>query len=64
MTARECRHNAKICLNLARQTSEIYAKMALIELAKELWSMANHLERPKHANSFAARGRRRDGTSP
>jgi len=43
-TAKECRHNAEICLKLARETSEIYAKMALIELAKEFRAVANRLE--------------------
>jgi hypothetical protein len=32
-TTKECRHNAEICLMLASETEEIYAKMALIELA-------------------------------
>jgi hypothetical protein len=31
-TTNECRHNAEICLMLAGETKEIYAKMALIEL--------------------------------
>jgi hypothetical protein len=44
-TPKECRHNAEICRKLARQTSEIYAKMALIELANEFRAMAESLER-------------------
>jgi len=31
-TARECRHNAEICLKLARETNEIYARTALLEI--------------------------------
>ena len=34
-TAKECRYNAEICLRLAQETSEIYVKTALIELAEE-----------------------------
>jgi transposase len=33
-TTNECPHNAEMCLMLARETKEIYAKMALIELAR------------------------------
>lgn len=44
-TTNECRHNAEICLMLARETKEIYAKMALIELATEFRILAEDLER-------------------
>jgi hypothetical protein len=44
-TPKECRNNAEICRKLARQTNEIYAKMALIELANEFRTMAEALER-------------------
>jgi hypothetical protein len=44
-TTNECRHNAEICLVLARDTKEIYAKMALIELAREFRILAEDLER-------------------
>jgi hypothetical protein len=44
-TPKECRNNAEICRKLARQTDEIYAKMALIELANEFRAMAEALER-------------------
>ena len=43
-TAKECRYNAEICLKLANETSEIYAKNALIELAEEFRALARHLE--------------------
>jgi hypothetical protein len=39
-TPEECRHNTEICLKLASDTSEIYVKTALIELAREFRSMA------------------------
>jgi hypothetical protein len=45
MTANEFRQNADDCLKLAHETTEIYAKMALIELATEFRAMAEHLER-------------------
>ena len=44
-TTNECRHNAKICLMLASETEEIYAKMALIELATKFRILAEDLER-------------------
>jgi hypothetical protein len=44
-TTNECRHNAEICLMLARETKEIYAKMALIELATEFRTLAEDVER-------------------
>jgi hypothetical protein len=37
-TTKECERNAELCLKLARETKEIYAKIALLELAKDwLW---------------------------
>jgi hypothetical protein len=45
-TKEECRHNAETCLMLASETAEIYAKMALIELATEFRRVrAEDLER-------------------
>jgi hypothetical protein len=44
-TTKECRHNAEICLMLASETEQIYAKMALIELATEFRILAEDLER-------------------
>jgi hypothetical protein len=43
-TAKECRYNAEICLKLADETREIYARSALIELAEEFRALAKHLE--------------------
>jgi hypothetical protein len=45
MTPKESRQNAEDCLKLARQTNQIFAKAALIEMAKEFRAMAEHLER-------------------
>jgi hypothetical protein len=44
-TPNEFRKNAEDCLKLARETAEIYARMALIEMATEFRVMAEHLER-------------------
>ena len=49
-TTKECRHNAEICLMLASETAEIYAKMALIELATEFRVLAEDLERRRVVN--------------
>jgi hypothetical protein len=43
-TPKECRYNAEMCLKLADETREIYAKKALIELAEEFRALATHLE--------------------
>jgi type IV secretion system protein VirD4 len=45
MTTRQYRHNAEICLRLASETKEIYARMALIDLATEFRALAEALER-------------------
>jgi hypothetical protein len=45
MTPQEFRKNAEDCLKLAQETDEIYAKMALIEMAAEFRVMADNLER-------------------
>jgi hypothetical protein len=42
--AKQYRHNAEVCLKLASQTKEIYAKMALIDLATEFRALAEDLE--------------------
>jgi hypothetical protein len=51
-TSKECRYHAEECLKLASETKEIYAKMALIELANEFRATAEFLEReerqPRH----------------
>ena len=43
-TAKQYRHNAEVCLKLASQTKEIYAKIALIDLATEFRALAGDLE--------------------
>ena len=44
-TPKECRQNAEDCLKRATESNEIYAKTALIELARELHATAEELER-------------------
>ena len=56
-TKEECRHNAETCLMLASETAEIYAKMALIELATEFRVLAEDLER-RQSKSLAYDARR------
>ena len=52
-TAKECRFNAEICLKLADETREIYARSALIELAEEFRALARHLEHSTKSERFA-----------
>jgi hypothetical protein len=54
-TAKECRLNAESCLALARESPEMYVRMALIELANEFRAMAEQLER-EEAKSSSMRG--------
>jgi hypothetical protein len=44
-TPKEFRKNAEDCLRLAHETTEIYARMALIQMATEFRVMAEDLER-------------------
>jgi hypothetical protein len=43
-TSREYRHRAEECLKLANETAEIYARMALLELAGEFSAMAQQID--------------------
>jgi uncharacterized damage-inducible protein DinB len=43
-TVKQYRYNAEVCLKLASETKEIYAKMALIDLATEFRALAEDLE--------------------
>ena len=49
-TTKECRQNAEICLMLASETTEIYAKTALIELATEFRALAELSEPARWSN--------------
>jgi hypothetical protein len=46
-TSKQYRHNAQVCLKLASETTPIYAKMALIDLAREFRALAEDLERER-----------------
>jgi hypothetical protein len=48
-TSMEYRHNAEVCLELASETKEIYAHMALVDLATEFRALAEDLERLRRA---------------
>ena len=43
-TSREYRHRAEECLKLANEAAEIYARMALLELAGDFRVMAQQLD--------------------
>jgi hypothetical protein len=43
-TPAEFRQNAEDCLKLANEANQFYAKMALIELAPEFCTLAEHLK--------------------
>jgi hypothetical protein len=48
-TSKQYRHNAQVCLKLASETTQIYAKIALIDLATEFRALAEDLERRQRA---------------
>jgi hypothetical protein len=51
-SSKEYRHNAAVCLKLARETREVYAKWALIDLAREFRALAEDLERIRRAAQY------------
>ena len=51
-TPKEYRHNAEVCLKLASETREIYAQMALVDLATEFRALAKDLERLRRAAQY------------
>ena len=51
-TTKECRQNAEICLMLASETTEIYVKTALIELATEFRALAELSEPARVVNQI------------
>jgi hypothetical protein len=55
-TPKECRQHAEECLRLASETTQIYARLALLELAAEFRKIADELERRSHSSHA---GRRR-----
>ena len=59
-TSKECRQHAEECLRLANETTEIYARQALLELAAEFREIANQLD----ARSATAREPKRRRARP
>jgi hypothetical protein len=49
-TTTECQRNAELCLWLASKTEEIYAKIALLELANEFRALAEPSEPARVVN--------------
>jgi len=56
-TPKECRQHAEECLKLAKETTQVYARQALLELATEFRELAEELER-RSPHSTAAKRRR------
>jgi hypothetical protein len=44
LTAKECLHNAEVCLALAHQTKGLHARGALLEFAYEFRTVAKRLD--------------------
>lgn len=59
-TSKECRQHAEECLRLANETTQIYARQALLELAAEFREIAKQLE----TRSLPAREPKRRRTGP
>ena len=66
-TPKECRQHAEECVKLANETPQIYARLALLELAAEFRDVADELEgrsrlshvsRPRASHSAATPARR------
>jgi hypothetical protein len=61
-TSKECRQHAEECLRLANETTQIYAKQALLELAAEFREIAEQLE-TRSSPARAAKRRRTRSTA-
>jgi hypothetical protein len=61
-TPKECRQHAEECLRLANETTQIYARQALLELAAEFREIAKELE-DRRSPSRAAKRRRKPPTA-
>jgi hypothetical protein len=59
-TPKECRQHAEECLRLANETTQIYARQALLELAAEFREIAKELE----SRSSPLRATKRRRTRP
>ena len=63
-TSKECRQHAKECLKLAKETTQIYARQALLELAGEFRAVAEELERRSPHSTDAKRRRAHNSFAP
>ena len=50
-TSKEYRHRAEECLRLANETTELFAQMALLEMAAEFRAKAQQLELRERRNT-------------
>jgi hypothetical protein len=64
-TPKECRQHAEECLRLANETTQIYARQALLELAAEFREIAKQLEtRSSSAHGAKQQRRARSAAAP
>jgi len=56
-TPKECRQHAEECLRLANETTQVYARQALLELAAEFREIAKELESRSSPSRAANRSR-------
>jgi len=49
-TPEECRANAEACLRFARESTDAYAREALLELAAEFQKLAEEIELERRGN--------------
>jgi hypothetical protein len=64
-TSKECRQHAEECLRLANETTQIYARQALLELAAEFREIAKQLEtRSSSAHGAKQQRRARSAAAP
>jgi hypothetical protein len=63
-TSKECRQHAEECLRLAKETTQIYARQALLELAAEFRAIAEELERRGSHSTGAKRRRAHNNFAP
>jgi hypothetical protein len=64
-TPKECRQHAEECLRLANETTQIYARQALLELAAEFREIAKQLEtRSSSAHGAKQHRRARSAAAP
>jgi hypothetical protein len=63
-TSNECRQHAEECLRLANETTQIYARQALLELAAEFREIADQLEIRSSPAQGAKQRRARSAAAP